>query len=228
MIFHIAVILVLLLHQVDTRQALETSFVLDFSKQEEIEKMEAEIKMKEEISQRLDELIASTPASGSGDYRNIAVDRSGSVLKDDRGTDADQLYKDAERLQAELENGSKAALYEDARSEAVEMKKDQSADRTEKKEYSGPSVVAYNLDGRKASHLPVPAYRCMGEGRVTVIISVDPAGRVIDARVQEEVSSTDVCLKNYAVRAARLSRFNASSDAPKKQMGDIIYEFIAQ
>ena len=48
----------------------------------------------------------------------IAVD-AGSHLKDDRNTDAEQLYKDAERLANELKNGQKA--QEDAREETVEL-----------------------------------------------------------------------------------------------------------
>lgn len=205
---------------------METSFVLDFSKQEEIEKKEAEVNMKEEISKRLDELL-SVP-SHSSTYKNIAVDRGSSALKDDRGTNADELYKEAERLQAELSNGSKAALYEDARTDAVDLNRQTTETSGSQAEYSGPSVVSYHLDGRKARHLPVPAYRCMGEGRVTVIITVDPSGRVVNAKVQEETSSSDGCLKNYAIRAARMSRFSADESAPAKQMGDITYEFIAQ
>jgi TonB family protein len=68
----------------------------------------------------------------------------------------------------------------------------------------------------------------MGAGMVTVIITVDPSGRVINASVQEEASSSDKCLRDYAVRAARLSRFSSSTSAPARQMGDIVYQFIAQ
>lgn len=226
MIFHLTVIIVLLLHQVGVRRGIESSFVLDFSRQEEIQKEKEQADLREEISKRLDDLIGSTPTRSAGDFKNIAVDRSS--LRDDRNTDADQLYKDAARLQAELENGSKAALYEDARNEAVDTRPAGSTDSREQKEYSGPSVVSYNLDGRKASHLKIPAYRCIGEGRVTVIIAVDPQGNVTNAKVQEGTSSTDQCLRQFAVRAARLSKFSASMTAPAKQIGDITYEFIAQ
>ncbi len=89
-------------------------------------------------------------------------------------------------------------------------------------------MVSYELDGRKASHLPIPAYRCMGAGQVTVIITVDPAGKVLNAKVQDDVSSPDGCLRNFAVRAARLSRFSSSPGAAPKQLGNIVYEFIAQ
>ena len=98
----------------------------------------------------------------------------------------------------------------------------------EQKVYTGPSVLSWSLDGRKASRLPIPAYRCMGSGEVTVIITVNNQGNVINAKVDEGLSSKDGCLQGYAVRAARLSRFSASQQAPARQMGTITYAFIAQ
>lgn len=227
-LFHITVILVLLCDQIKTHKALESSFVLDFSRQEEIERQEQEIAFKDEISRSIDELLSRTPARSASDYRNIAVDRGN--LKDDRNTDADQLYKDAARLQAELENGSRSAIEEDARDKAVDLGKSSSdeGNKASDKAYSGPSVVSYNLDGRKASHLAIPAYRCMGEGRVTVIIEVNQSGTVVNAKILDSQSSTDACLRKFAIRAARGSRFNISQSAPKTQVGDICYEFIAQ
>ena len=232
MIFHLTVIIVLLLYQIDATVRREESFVIDFSKQEEIERqqqemkdMEREIAKMEAIRQRLEEKIAesSTPV------RNIAVDRGG-PLKDDRGTDAEQLYKDAERLAQELKNGQKSNAFEEKYSDdAVDLggggKKDNGKSD---KVYSGPSVLSYTLDGRKASKLPIPAYRCYAGGEVTVIIVVNPQGVVIGAEVKDDISSTDQCLRNFAVRAARLSKFSQSSTAPARQTGEIVYRFIAQ
>ena len=226
-IFHLTVIIVLLLYQIDSSLRREESFVLDFSKQEEIERREKEEVMKQDLSARLEEMIAAARQQTAGEIRNIAVD-AGSQLKDDRGTDADQLYRDAEKLARDLKNGQKDAIEEDAREETVEMQHQNKTSDENKKEYSGPSVVSYNLDGRKASHLKIPAYRCYGAGDVTVIITVNPQGQVINAQVMDEVSSTDQCLRNFAVRAARLSRFSASATAPARQTGDILYRFIAQ
>lgn len=223
-IFHLVVIIVLLAYQIDSTLKREESFVLDFSKQEEIEQRQKEEAFKEDISKRLDELIAAARSS-SDPIRNIAVD-AGSTLKDDRNTDADQLYKDAERLAQELRDGQQ---LEDAREETVELKPEKKkTDDSKKKEYSGPSVLSYNLDGRKASHLKIPAYRCYGSGDVTVIITVNNAGQVVGAKVLDAVSSSDQCLRNFAVRAARLSRFSASTTAPPNQTGEILYRFIAQ
>ena len=226
-IFHLTVIIVLLLYQIDSTVRKEESFVLDFSKQEEIERRQKEEVFREDISRKLDELIAAAHNS-SAPIRNIATDASRAQLKDDRGTDAEQLYKDAERLAQDLKNGQKDGIEEDAREETVEMQHQQKPQQKNQKEYSGPSVLSYNLDGRKASHLPIPAYRCYGAGDVTVIITVNNAGQVVRAKVMEEISSTDACLRNFAVRAARLSRFNASSEAPANQTGEIVYRCIAQ
>ena len=200
-IFHLTVIIVLLAYQIDSTIRKEESFVLDFSKQEEIERRQREEIFKEDISKRLDELISAAQSS-SAPIRNIATDASRAQLRD--------------------------AIEENAVEETVEMQHQQKPSQENQKEYSGPSVLSYTLDGRKASHLPIPAYRCYGAGDVTVIITVDNSGRVVRAKVMEEISSTDNCLRNFAVRAARLSRFSASSDAPANQTGEIVYRFIAQ
>ena len=223
-IFHLVVIIVLLAYHIDTAVRREESFVLDFSKQEEIEQKKKEEVFKEDISRRIDEMLAAAQVSRA-EIKNIAVD-AGAHLKDDRNTDAEQLYKDAERLANELKKGQNA--QEDAREETVELPSKEQKPDEKKKEYSGPSVVSYNLDGRKASHLKIPAYRCYGCGDVTVIITVDPQGNVVAAKVLDEISSSDSCLRSFAVRAARLSKFSASSSAPARQNGEILYRFIAQ
>ncbi len=226
MIFHLTVIIVLLIYQIGNTIGREESFVLDFSKQEEIERREKEIEMQQNLNERLEEMIAAA-RQNSAQIRNIAVD-AGGQLKDDRGTDADQLYRDAERLSRDLKNGQKDGIEEDAREETVEMQHQNKPDQSNQKAYSGPSVVSYTLDGRKASHLKIPAYRCYGAGDVTVIITVNPQGTVVAAKVMEEISSADPCLCNFAVRAARLSKFSASPTAPARQTGEILYRFIAQ
>ena len=226
-IVHLAVVIVLLLAGLDWSIKQEKGFLMDFSQleekerlQEEIERLEKEAAFKESIAQRLQQEIDAAPP-----VRGVAVDRA--ALTDDRGTDAEQLYKDAQRLQEELARGHEIQQEEYADPNPVKP-----AQEEPKKEdapvYSGPSVVSYYLDGRKASKLPIPAYRCMGAGQVTVLIKVAPNGSVVEAKVDESVSSADKCLKEFAVRAARLSKFSAKADAPARQQGNIVYEFVAQ
>lgn len=223
MIVHLTVIIILLASQLNVALQKEQSFVLDFSKQEAVEKLQKELAFKEEVSKRIDDLIEAN--GGSVPVRNVAVDRG--ALKDDRGTDADQLYKDAERLQNDLDN---TFNHQDAQDDFVPVaeKTPKKEEKSQDKVYSGPSVVSYSLDGRKASKLPIPAYRCMGSGEVTVIITVDNAGNVIMAKIEESVSTGDSCLRNFAIRAARSAKFSASPTAPARQVGNIVYAFIAQ
>lgn len=63
---------------------------------------------------------------------------------------------------------------------------------------------------------------------MTVIIAVNNQGQVMNAKVDEDISSSDGCLRSFAIRAARLSRFSSSTTAPSRQMGTITYAFIAQ
>ena len=203
----------------------ENSFVLDFTKQEELEKQQKEELFKDDISKRIDEMIAASEA-GSLPVRNVAVDRSS--LKDDRGTNAEELYKEAERLANELKNGFEVNRDDEVPVSQQKPSKEENKEQQTESTYKGPSVVSYELEGRKASKLSIPAYRCIGAGMVTVIITVDNAGNVISAKVQEEVSSQDQCLRNFAVRAARLSKFSASPSAPARQGGNIVYQFMAQ
>ncbi|MCR4859891.1 MAG: TonB family protein [Bacteroidales bacterium] len=227
-IVHLAVVIVLLLAGLDYSIRQENSFVLDFSKyeeierlQEEAERLQKELEFKESISRKLQEELASAPA-----IRGVAVDRG--ALKDDRGTDAEQLYKDAQRLQEELSKGYEVQEDDVADPLAPQSEKKEESKPKDTPVYSGPSVVSYYLEGRKASKLPIPAYRCMGAGQVTVLITVNPSGTVIAAKVDESVSSKDGCLRSFAIRAARLSKFSAKADAAPKQQGNIVYEFIAQ
>lgn len=224
-VVHLAVLVVLLATGLSYTLSKENTFVLDFSKYEEIERLQKELEelqkeadFQQAISEKIERDLASAPTA-----RNVAVNRA--ALKDDRGTDAEQLYKDAERLQQELAKGFD--VEEDEVAEPAPEKKELQEDKVESV-YSGPSVVSYYLEGRKASRLPIPAYRCMGGGEVTVLISVDPTGTVVAAKVDESCSASDGCLRSFAVRAARISKFSADPTAPPKQDGNIVYQFIAQ
>ena len=221
-IIHLAVIILLLLVRIGYEVQRENSFVLDFTKQEEAERLQERIRMQEKLEAQLERMLSS---QSGVPLRNVTVDRAN--LKDDRGTNADELYKEAERLARELQDGQKRAEETQESFAAVEEVKKE-VKKEEAKPYSGPSVLSWSLDGRKASHLPIPAYRCYGAGEVTVIITVNNQGDVINAKVDEGISSNDACLRTFAVRAARLSKFSISTEAPARQMGTITYAFIAQ
>ena len=221
-IVHLVVLIVLMAIQLGATWKKESSFVLDFTKMEQIEKLQKELELKQAINDRLNEMLAG----GYEPIRNIAVDRS--ELRDDRHSaeDARELYEEAEKLKQDLQRPAEEVQVEHEIIAAPTTSKKEEAKKEVK--YSGPSVLEYELEGRKASRLPIPAYRCIGAGEVRINITVDKQGTVTGAKVDEGSSSSDGCLRSFAVRAARMSKFSMSTTAPDRQQGYIIYQFVAQ
>ena len=226
LIFHLVVLIILLSASISKVMQTETSFVLDFTGYDELQQQLKELQVKAQAEQELEEMLSgSRPAAVSGAYRNVAVDRSGSELRDDRFDNPSQVYDEARELQRKLDESRRQAEMEQGSDDvAVPGKKVESTSET----YKGPSVISYTLDGRRAISLPVPVYKCYGGGDVSVRITVNRKGYVTAASVIESVSSTDECLIRSALDAANRSRFRASSTAPERQVGEIVYRFIAQ
>lgn len=86
--------------------------------------------------------------------------------------------------------------------------------------------TGYSLGNRKAISKPAPKYTCNEVGKVVVEVSVDRTGRTIDAIAGIKGSTnTAKCLLDQARIAAMNTRWDASSDAPEKQVGKIVYNF---
>jgi len=227
-IFHLVVIIILLTYSIHSIVQKDSSFLIDFSEQEkeeaiqkqETEKLKEE-KMKESVADELNKLLgksASVP-------RNAIVNADKHV-KDDRFKNSDEVYDEAKELQRKLDEARREAeKYQDGENIYHNITK-----KTDKKTqaYSGPSVLSYSLDGRNSLYLPIPAYKCYGSGDVSVAIVVNRNGYVVSAKIIESVSSKDDCLIRMAIKAAKSSRFTASSTAPSHQAGSIVYRFVAQ
>jgi hypothetical protein len=108
-IFHLVVLIIFLLTAIHGIVSEETSFVLDFSKLEEIEKIEKLEELKQQASKELDDLLSGR---ASNSYRNVAVDRSNQPLRDDRFKNPNQVYDEARELQLKLDASRAAALRE--------------------------------------------------------------------------------------------------------------------
>lgn len=100
-------------------------------------------------------------------------------------------------------------------------------------DYSGPSNISYEfLEApveRYKVYLPVPVYKCQGEGSVFVNIVVDQAGKVISAQpgLTKDYADKD-CLLEVARNYALNSRFAGNLNAPKFHKARIVYTFIPQ
>lgn len=220
---HLLVLIILLGARIHSIISEDTSFEIDFSKQEEAELLEKQLRLKEDINKELDAELYNNNA-----VRNVVVDASskkGQDLKDDRFKNPNQVYDEAKKLQDKLDASRREA---EAYQGIDEVKTGDNKTITKTESYKGPSVVSYNVAGRKALSLPIPAYKCVGGGDVSVAIIVNKKGYVIAAEVIYGSSSNDQCLQEFAIRAAKSSRFTASASAPDKQPGNILYRFIAQ
>lgn len=254
-IVHLGILLVLLTFSFKKQSSLHDLFVIDFTKDkptpeeekemEDLAKKVAELKMtadqmkaeserlkqenfKKDVSQELDKMIEAAPDVR---VRNVARD-AGGRLADDRNTDTRQLYRDAKDLQSRLDATKKDAIRQDEKVADYNAKtsgrRKSSASQDDGPGYTGPSVLSYTLKGRKGHYLEVPAYKWYGAGDVTVQISVDRTGRVVDAKVVPEKSTNDTNLYALAVEAALNSLFTPLSSAPNPQTGTIVYRFISQ
>jgi hypothetical protein len=86
--------------------------------------------------------------------------------------------------------------------------------------------TGYSLGNRKAILKPSPKYTCNESGKVVVEVSVDRNGKTIDAIAGiKGTTNTAKCLLDQARIAAMNTRWDASSDAPEKQVGKIVYNF---
>jgi len=196
----------------------------DLAVQEKEEDMTPE--EREAIMASIERMMAERAREQHSDYRNIITTRN----PDARGTDAKKLYEDAARLAEELKNGQAITPEEGPDNIGTPSGggNNQEKDSTPPPAYSGASVLSWSLPGRNAHELPVPAYKCQGGGTVTVIIRVGRDGRIKSALVDESTSSTDPCLKKWALDYAKRARFSPSGTADDPQTGDIIYQFIPQ
>ena len=97
---HLVLLIVLLSSRIGYLIQEESSFVLDFTKEEEIERLEKEEAIKEEVSKELDDILA-----GRTPVRNVVVDAGsrGRNLRDDRFKNPNQVYDEARELQKKLD-----------------------------------------------------------------------------------------------------------------------------
>ncbi|TRX40022.1 energy transducer TonB [Flavobacterium restrictum] len=84
----------------------------------------------------------------------------------------------------------------------------------------------YSLGNRKALSKPAPKYTCNEQGKVVVEVTVDRNGNTTSAIPGIKGSTnTAKCLLDQAKIAAMSTKWDASSDAPEKQVGKIVYNF---
>lgn len=232
--FHMLLIILLLAFKLNTkREFLESEILIDippevaeqFLKEEKEKIEEALEEKKSEISKNVDELL-----------RSIAVNQNAAKSKTDPKRNVDKMI---EEIRKDLEDygsddaasgsGELKEFRKDSLTDAEAKEKQKLLDSLESISYSGPSSVYYNLEGRHKIYLPIPVFKCEGEGLIVVQITVNQEGRVILSKILEQASGVqDDCLFDAALQASRKTRFNISTTSPQQQIGTITYQFVKQ
>jgi outer membrane biosynthesis protein TonB len=223
---HLLAIILLLLYRLQDLGKIEIPFILDFSQQEAKEVQLQKQERRKQFEKELDDILTPTRHHT---LRNVAVDETEQVLRDDRHKNPSDIYDEAQRVQERLDASRQALQQQQGGDEVLRPAgTDAAASESSAETYKGPSVLSYNLDGRKAMRLPIPVYQCRGSGDVTVRIEVDRGGYVVNTTIDTAASTGNACLTEAAKRAAKTSRFATSDKAPARQQGHIVYRFIAQ
>ena len=165
--------------------------------------------------------------------KNIAVDATkedlNAGLTDEKNIDADELYKEAERIREQMEqNRQRWEEGQDALAQEIPNVEKKIIEEQDETQFKGPSVISYFLKDRRAMRLPVPSYKCENGGRVVVDIEVMRNGRVSKASIDAANSVIDDCINAAAITAAKTSIFSISDIAQSKQKGSITYLFVPQ
>jgi hypothetical protein len=222
---HLVAIIVFLLYSINSLRSDEAFFAIDFSKQEEKVALEEKEQRVKSFEKELNQVLSGNMRSH--ELRNVAVDKSENILRDDRHQNPSVIYDEAKEVQARLDASRNAARQQQGGDYVpVTAKPDNNSGKAET--YKGPSVLSYDLGGRKAMRLPIPVYKCQGGGDVTVMIEVDRRGNVVSMLISTTASVDNTCLHEAAKKAASTSRFAANANAPERQKGHITYRFIAQ
>lgn len=200
---------------------------------EQVQQIEQIIEQKKQIEQM---------QANAGKMQNRVSDensKSSTATRDFKSAAENKIYEEAQKVAervnagreeynrslAEIEKNSKSRPKDNS---ATNQGNAKSGDKNRDAFVKGNVAASFNLDGRTADFLDIPAYKCEGGGQVVVIIAVNQNGRVVSASVDRATSTSERCILDEAVAAAKSSRFSASATAPNPQHGTITYTFVPQ
>lgn len=232
--FHLFLLIILFSFKLNTKRIFsEPEIFIDISAEiaeqilkEEEEKIEKALEEKNsEINKSVDELLKSIAV-------NQNVKKSKSDPKENLENMIEEIRKNLDEYGSDEAPGGKKNSNDyklDSITVAEAKKQQRALDSLQSIEYSGPSSVYYSLEGRHKIYLPIPVFKCEGEGKIVVQIVVNRSGKVINANVLEKKSDVkDECLFEAAIGASYKTKFNISSSSPIQQKGSITFHFVRQ
>lgn len=231
-IFHLLLLILVLILKLNPSKNVVDSIAIEFQ-QPQMQSTKDPQKLADELLKQQPKVLDPRKGTEASQVRNVAVnsnlDRLTDKLVDDKFGSKNSVYEEARQLEARMKANQQ--LYKKA-VEAGKMSPQQqtsqvSAHSSSDKAYKGASVLAYSLQGRQGTYLPVPAYLCEGGGDIVVDIAVNQKGYVTDAVISARTTGSE-CLYAEAIKAAKRSRFTMDTSSPASQKGSITYRFVAQ
>ncbi len=181
----------------------------------------------------------------SGELRNLIANELSHRTSEQRSyrgmTQAqinEEVYNELKNLEAEEFARLKEGRPEDYSTKQTQQgdKKDQKKsndydwykDKKNQTSYSGNVTASYSMGSRSNLRNPTPTYRCKVPGRVVMKVTINGLGTVTDVQIDNTKSSADECLRTESEKYARMWKFDAPANAPKKFDGTITFTFSAQ
>jgi hypothetical protein len=232
LIFHIFILILFLLIKIQSfREIRDLGITLDFSSSEVREEM-----LPEKTSRLTPgeiaflEKLMSQQSSASNQASNVSenlekelstMNYVNKVEQELNQSRSEEWKKQQEELKAKILNEDQIP------EERVQSKENETVN------FKGLTNITYEFleppVNRYKIYLPVPVYKCRGEGTVLTDIIVDQTGKVISSKafVQQDFPDKD-CMIEVAEKYALLTQFEGNLSAPREQKARIIYKFIAQ
>jgi hypothetical protein len=231
-IFHMSLLILFLIIKIQSfNEIKEKGITIDLTEIQPDEKkpFEQKIKLTSAEAAYLDRLLTQQ-LNISNRASNVAVKSDqdistknyvNQVEQELNQTRSDEWKKQQEEVQKKLSQ-------QDLVPEDLKQPKEPDIDN-----YNGLTNISYEFleppVERYKTYLPVPVYKCQGEGTVQVDITVDQTGHVVSSKafVQQDFPDKD-CMIEIAEKYANLSSFEGNISAPKVQKARIVYRFIKQ
>jgi hypothetical protein len=231
-IIHLVLATIVLIMKINTIQNRESALNVNLLTEEEVKELLDPDEKKENQTQQK-EIFTPAEREFLG-MRNIGTNEADQKANDK----VDQMVNDiknelnikdpspVDRQQAPQPAPSEDAIPDKSIKEDKIIKRSTTGIRTF---YKGPTSVSYYLEGRYHENLPIPVYKCQGNGKVVLKIEVNQQGYVVNLEIDRAQSNIpDACILETAEKAAKTTRFNFGNTGPAIQKGTLTYIFIAQ
>jgi hypothetical protein len=229
-IFHLIILIVFLLIKIDSfNEMKELGVVLDFTHERDLTEDEAQLTPDELAKIALYERLLERALRSSNQAVNISSELEEKISTENY---VQEIEKQLEELRSEEERRRLEEMNE-LLAAGVKAPEKPIEDLKHTPSYQGPTRISYEFHeapyDRYVTHLPVPIYKCQGEGIIEVEIVVDASGNVSSAKPVIIGSPYDAeCLVEAAVKYALLAQFTRISGNPARHKGKIRYSFAAQ